>query len=189
MQMAEEWNGSVCSLSIDQPCALYGNIEKVCEERPTPLPWPDWNVICANVLIHSVNSSHVPIVLVNHEGCVMSMDFFQPVTISSSSPMVQCHVSSIPSWPHCCHSIAWSWFQLSNPADCHMLHILFIFSTDVTGHLSVWLTRTVPVDWRSFLPNLRSRFMPIKRLSVATCNESVVAWSNLTFDLRDEPAG
>jgi len=31
--------------------------------------------------------------------------------------------------------------------------------------------------------------MPEKRLSVEACKESVVVESNLTFDLRDEPAG
>ena len=75
MQMAEKWKGSCCSLPMDQPCALHGNIKKVgYVKRPIPLPWPDWKVICANVLIHSVNSSHVPIVQVNHDR-VMSMDF------------------------------------------------------------------------------------------------------------------
>jgi len=53
---------------MDQPCALHGIIKKVCEECKLTLLWPDWNVICANVLIHSINSSHVPTVLVNHEG-------------------------------------------------------------------------------------------------------------------------
>ena len=31
--------------------------------------------------------------------------------------------------------------------------------------------------------------MPVKRLSVVARNDSVVVKSNLTFDLRDEPAG
>ena len=79
MQMAEKWRGSCCSLPIDQPCALHGNIKKACEECPTPLPWPDWNVICANALIYYVNSSHVPIVLANHEGlCDVNGLFVSP---------------------------------------------------------------------------------------------------------------
>ena len=84
--MAEKWKGSCCSLPIDQPCALHGNIKKVCKEYKLPLLWPDWNVICANVLIHSVNSSHVPTVLVNREG------------LCDVNSLLRDHLLAIPQW-------------------------------------------------------------------------------------------
>src|SRR6218665_864958 len=72
---------------------------------------------------------------------------------------------------------------------------IFIFSTDVTRHLSVLLPAPFQLPegpFCLFMKRIRL-FMKLsharKRLSVAACNESVVAKSNLTFKLRDEPAG
>jgi len=47
-----------------------------------------------------------------------------------------------------------------------MLRIFFIFSTDVTGHLSVRLTRTVPVTWRSFCSFMKWIRSSMKRIHV-----------------------
>ena len=189
--MAEKRKGSCCSLPIDQPCAFHGNIKQVCKECPTPLPRPDECDMCQCSdplcqLLPCSNCTGQSIM----KGCVMSMDFLSARDHLFAIPMVQCPDSSMLSWLHGCHSIAWSWFQFSNPVYCHMLHIFFVFSTDVTGHLSggfVDSHRSSRLE--IFLPNLWSRFMPVKSLSVATCNESVVVKSNLTFDLRDEPTG
>ena len=107
--MAEKWKGSWCSLPIDQPCALHGNIKKLCEECSPPLMWPDWNAIGANVLIHSVNSSHVSNVLVNHEGlCDVNRLLVSP-------------------WPSLRHP---KWFNAIMAVRYHRNHIVVIPSRD-----------------------------------------------------------
>jgi len=188
--MAEKWKGSCCSLPMDQPCALHGNIKKVCKECKLPLLWPDWNVIhvCANVLIHSVNSSHVPTVLVNHEGlCDVNRLLVSPWP--SLRHLQRLNAMTVR-YHHDHTVVIHCVIMISVVKSCRLPyapHLLHLFHWRHRT-LSIRLTRTVPVTWRSFLPSSWSRFMNGKKLSVVACNRSVLVKSNLTFDLRDEPA-
>jgi len=147
----EKRRGSCCSLPMDQRCALHDNIKKVCEECKLPLLWPDWNVISANVLIHFVNSFHVPTVLVNREGLFDVHRLLVSPWPSLRHPQrfnaitVRCHRDHTVVIPSRDHDFS---CQILPVAICSASSSFPPTSQDI---LSVRWNRTLPVTWRSIL--------------------------------------
>jgi len=136
--------------------------------------------------VHSVNSSHVPTVLVNHEGMcdfLSVRDHLFAIPNGSMPWLFDTIVTTLLSFDRVIMISVVKSCQL--PYAPHLLHLFhrrhrtFIRSADShrSSHLEV------------LFAHIWSGFMPAKRLSVAACNESAVVKSNQTFDLRDEPAG